>query len=93
MGYEHPEHFHAFFVSGAHGWGRAVLLVLLVVVLVAAVAAVVLVVAQRGAQRPAGAPGAPAAPSGAQQILDERYARGEIDDEEYRRRRGVLAGA
>lgn len=26
----------------------------------------------------------------ARAILDERYARGEIDEEEYRRRRGVL---
>jgi len=28
--------------------------------------------------------------STARRILDERYARGEIDDEEYRRRRDVL---
>lgn len=28
--------------------------------------------------------------SSAQQILDERYARGEIDEEEYRRRRAEL---
>ncbi len=28
--------------------------------------------------------------STAQQILDERYARGEIDEEEYRRRRAEL---
>lgn len=34
---------------------------------------------------------APAAgPSSARQILDERYARGEIDDEEYRKRRDEL---
>lgn len=29
--------------------------------------------------------------SSARRILDERYARGEIDDDEYRRRRGELA--
>jgi putative membrane protein len=29
-------------------------------------------------------------PSPARRILDERYARGEIDDEEYRRRRDAL---
>lgn len=28
--------------------------------------------------------------SSAREILDERYARGEIDEEEYRRRRGML---
>lgn len=34
---------------------------------------------------------APAAgPSSARQILDERYARGEINDEEYRKRRTEL---
>ncbi|WP_245669806.1 SHOCT domain-containing protein [Micromonospora mirobrigensis] len=33
----------------------------------------------------------PAASASARRILDERYARGEIDDEEYRRRRGSLA--
>ncbi|WP_239542183.1 SHOCT domain-containing protein [Micromonospora terminaliae] len=30
-------------------------------------------------------------PSSARRILDERYAHGEIDDEEYRRRRAGLA--
>ena len=30
--------------------------------------------------------------SRAQEILDERYARGEIDDEEYRERQGHLRG-
>jgi putative membrane protein len=29
-------------------------------------------------------------PRSARQILDERYARGEIDDEEYQRRRDLL---
>ncbi|MDQ4092988.1 MAG: SHOCT domain-containing protein [Actinomycetota bacterium] len=32
----------------------------------------------------------PADSSSARHILDERYARGEIDDEEYRRRRAEL---
>ena len=31
-------------------------------------------------------------PSDAQRILDERFARGEIDDDEYRRRREILRG-
>lgn len=35
-------------------------------------------------------PSSPPGSSTAQQILDERYARGEIDDEEYRRRRAEL---
>ncbi|MFR9802814.1 SHOCT domain-containing protein [Pseudonocardia sp. RS010] len=35
--------------------------------------------------------GSPGTRSSAQQILDERYARGEIDEAEYRRRRDELA--
>ena len=34
----------------------------------------------------------PTQDTGARQILDERYARGEIDDEEYQRRRSTLDG-
>lgn len=34
--------------------------------------------------------GSVAGPSSARQILDERYARGEIDDQEYRKRREDL---
>jgi putative membrane protein len=34
----------------------------------------------------------PAQNTGARQILDERYAKGEIDDEEYQRRRSALDG-
>ncbi|MGW2416800.1 SHOCT domain-containing protein [Streptomyces tubercidicus] len=37
-------------------------------------------------------PGTPTGP-GAEQILAERYARGEIDEEEYRRRLATLRGA
>ena len=36
------------------------------------------------------ATGSPAGPSTARQILDERYARGEIDEQEYRHRRAEL---
>lgn len=35
-------------------------------------------------------PTSPSGRAGARRILDERYARGEIDEEEYRRRRGEL---
>jgi putative membrane protein len=47
---------------------------------------------------PQAGPGAPPPPSpapagtDAHRILDERFARGEIDEEEYRRRRDVLRG-
>ncbi|WP_068163279.1 SHOCT domain-containing protein [Rhodococcus phenolicus] len=39
-----------------------------------------------------GPPSAPGGPGGARGILDERYARGEIDAEEYRERRRTLEG-
>ena len=38
-------------------------------------------------------PAAPAGQSRAREILEERYARGEIDSEEYRERRRTLDGA
>jgi putative membrane protein len=40
-------------------------------------------------QQPPTGPG-PDAGSSARRILDERYARGQVDDEEYRQRRGML---
>lgn len=40
-----------------------------------------------------GPPAASWPPDEARRILDERYARGEISEEEYLRRRDVLAGA
>ncbi len=41
---------------------------------------------------PAPGPAAPPPVPDAHRILDERFARGEIDDEEYRRRRDLLRG-
>ncbi|MFE6691807.1 SHOCT domain-containing protein [Streptomyces sp. NPDC057743] len=38
-------------------------------------------------------PGTPGHGSGAEQILSERYARGEIDEEEYQRRLATLRGS
>jgi putative membrane protein len=43
----------------------------------------------QGARPPTSAGTEPAAPS-ARQILDERFARGEIDEDEYQRRRDLL---
>ena len=76
------------------GWGHAGgghhLLGLLVLVLVVglAVAAIVLMLRDRRTVRSDVT--ANGAPSEASRILDERFARGEIDDDEYRRRRAVL---
>ncbi|WSJ62908.1 SHOCT domain-containing protein [Streptomyces sp. NBC_01310] len=72
---------------GMGGWGWvAVSLSILLVAL--AVAAVVLLL--RSVDRfPSGSAQPPAAPS-AEQVLAERYARGEIDEEEYERRLTAL---
>ena len=73
--------------AGGGWWALAVMLgVLLLVVAAAAVLAVSL-----GA-RPPGASGAQGGDSTADRLLDERFARGEIDEEEYRHRRAVLRG-
>ena len=51
---------------------------------------VVLRLVQSG--RPTSPTGADPAYSAARRILDERFARGEIDEDEYRRRRDLLRG-
>jgi putative membrane protein len=77
------------------GWGGWLLLLLLLVFLAALVVVVVVLVVRAASGSPSqpGAGGrAVAGPSAAQQVLDERFARGEIDEEEYLRRRSVLRG-
>ena len=72
------------------GWGYAGPGMLLVVVLVAALVGLLVWVLLRAA-RPAPRPddlGPGAGP--ARQILEERFARGEIDEEEFRARREAL---
>jgi putative membrane protein len=67
----------------------------ILVLLLAAAGIALLVAALRahGSQRTATASDDPwVAPSTAEQILAERYARGEIDDAEFRARRDVLRG-
>jgi|BarGraNGADG00212_1021973.scaffolds.fasta_scaffold119097_2 putative membrane protein len=75
---------------GGGGWLLMGLLMLLFWAVV--VGAVVWAVRNRGTGHPHTPPPASFAPPGwgARQILDERFARGEISEEEYRQRRGVL---
>lgn len=71
-----------------------ILFLLLLLVLAAGITAIVLIVRDRHSmQRERVAPAPAVAHSGATRILDERFARGEIDDDEYRRRRAVLLSA
>jgi putative membrane protein len=85
-----------FFRFGAPGHpGHLLFFFLLLAVAAAAVVALVMILRDRSAKSalPLGA-SAPAPPrTEASRILDERYARGEIDDEEYQRRRTVLSSS
>ena len=72
--------------SGTMGWFGGVGMLVLMALVLAALFALVVVLARRGPQPPG--PG-----DTARRILDERFARGEIDQEEYERRRDALTRA
>jgi putative membrane protein len=76
------------------GWGGWLLMVLLLLILVGLIVGIVLLLMRStssGRAQPGAGP-APGGESAAQQVLDERYARGEIEEEEYLRRRSVMRG-
>jgi putative membrane protein len=80
----------------AHAGLRLGFIVFFIVVLVAALVALVFLIRMALNQR-AGRPlmagqRSASAPQAALQILDERFARGEIDEDEYKRRRDALRG-
>lgn len=70
-------------------WGGVVLMATMMIVFWGAIAAIVVT-----AIRHLGT-GSRTEPGGADptRILDERFARGEVDEDEYRRRRDLLRGA
>jgi putative membrane protein len=78
------------------GWGGWLLMTFGTVVfwglVIGTLVALLRGVSSRGPGAPAAGPGAPPAARSAEEILAERYARGEIDDEEYRHRLDVLRG-
>ncbi|MGZ4667523.1 MAG: SHOCT domain-containing protein [Blastococcus sp.] len=77
--------------NGMTGWGWVAMTIGLVLVLGLLVLGGVLV-ARAGRRPPDGSYPPPTAPP-AEQVLAERFARGEIDEEEYRRRLAALRGA
>lgn len=79
--------------NGGIGWGGWFAMVLMMVVFWGAIAwVVVTLIRHNGSHSGAAGPPGPAT-SDAKQILDERFARGEIDEDEYRRRSDVLRGS
>jgi putative membrane protein len=80
-------------MHGGLGWGGWLVVVILLLLLAALVIAIVISLlrplAGHGGQGPTSA--APAR-SEAERLLDDRYARGEIDEIEYLHRRAVLRG-
>jgi len=89
---------HYGYGNGGGHWGLWVLMIVAMVVFWGALAwIIVTLVRQRGT--PAGsiplAPGSSSSPpsSHALRILDERLARGDIDEDEYTRRRSLIDGS
>jgi putative membrane protein len=77
--------------NGMHGWGYALMTVSTLMFWVVMIIGIVLLVRYLGDHRPQ-APDRSPRQRAAEQILAERFARGEIDDDEYRRRLETLRG-
>jgi putative membrane protein len=77
--------------DGGIGWGGWLAMVAMMVAFWGALAWVVVTLLRHTGTAGSGGGPVPRSPD-ARQVLDERYARGEIDDDEYRRRRDVLRG-
>lgn len=82
-------------MNDAVGWLLVVLLVLLLLLVVAGVTALITWSVHRPSSAPPTMPGIRSpleAQSPALQMLDERFAFGDIDEDDYIRRRAVLRG-
>lgn len=74
--------------GGGWGWGAWLAMALMMLIFWGGLAWVIVTLIQHNGTQPTRDEPAPSA--GPLRILDERFARGEIDDDDYRRRREVL---
>jgi putative membrane protein len=81
--------------GGMSGWGYALMSVSMILFWGAVIFGIVLLVRYlgRGGQPPAAPPQSAEPPPSPERLLAERFARGDIDDEQYRQRLAVLRGA
>ena len=75
--------------SGMSGWGYALMTVSMVLFWGAVIFGIVMLVRHIGR---GGQPPSPESPQSPERLLAERFARGEIGEEEYRQRLAVLRG-
>lgn len=75
--------------DGMQWWGFAIMAVGTILFWALVIGGIVALVRYTNRSTP---PAAPTARATAEQVLGERYARGEIDDDEYQRRLRVLRG-
>ena len=76
--------------GGGWGWGWIVTAVVLVVLFALVITAIVLAVRYLSGGSGHRGPGSAQQARGAEEVLGERFARGEIDEDEYRRRMTTL---
>jgi putative membrane protein len=85
---------HYGYGNGGGHWGLWVLMIIAMVVFWGALAWIIVTLIRHRGTPPVPTEAPPSSgsppPSGALVILDERFARGEIDEEEYTRRRTLL---
>jgi putative membrane protein len=87
--------------SGGWGWGAWLAMILLMILFWSAIAAIAVMFFRHARPGYAGSPAAvppsttgptPGGPDAALRVLEDRFARGEIDAEEFTKRRDLLQG-